>query len=966
MRPTRWRFNNRQFARWRSRGGYGLLIAAIALLCFFRSPVQALVSPVTIPATWIAQDGWISETEAQRLERAGQGHYAAGEFQEAALSFQQAAQAYAAQGDPVRQAINLANLSLTYQGMGQWAAANQAIDQSLALLPLDTDIARSAVGQSALAQVWDIEGHLQLAEGKPEQALATWEKTADLYEQLSNSRRWATSLINQAQALRQLGLYQRAEVVLQKVVQPPSLGVLLLGELGGDPLSELERRLLLLPVEAATANALRSLGETLQIAGDLEQAQALVHHSLRLAEDLGQEDAIARAHLSLGNLIQTQALDQLRAQNLSPAATLSQLRQERDLIETVLDWRLLETARRFAQQLDAALDHYQNAARGTPTTAVQAQLNQLQLFLITHQWTDAESSAKTALPLLEALPPAPATQAAYINLADSLMTLAQESQGNQSNGWRSTADRLLGTAHQQAIALGDPRAESYALGMLGTLYEQSQRYAEAEVATNRALQTIRSSTAEIAQNVNDAEVIYRWHWQMGRIHRAQGDYEAAIAAYNSAIETLTQLRRDIVTSNLPYRFSFRNSVEEPVYIECLDLLLASASPSQEKLTRSREIVSLLNQAELTNFLQEPCEAVTPQQTDRVVDTAQTTAVFYPILLPDRLDVILKLPQRSTLLHYSSAIAQDELAQTIETLQRDLEEDYTFKAVEENAQKLYDWIVAPAQPELDTGIDTFVFALTGALQTIPMAVLYDGERYLIERVAVAEILGLQLENPAPLELDSINILAAGLAEVPESLPESIRVKFAPIPNVVDELGVIEALALPAKTISGESFTQQNFNALMNTEQFSTIHLATHGQFSSNPQDTFLLVSPSGDNSGKIAASDLALLFRVRGRIQPEPLELLVLSACETAAGDELATLGIAGTAYRAGARSVIASLWTLDDAPTVGFAAHFYQNLGQPAVSKAKALQHAQLALLKTPRFAHPRYWATYVLAGNWL
>ncbi len=146
----------------------------------------------------------------------------------------------------------------------------------------------------------------------------------------------------------------------------------------------------------------------------------------------------------------------------------------------------------------------------------------------------------------------------------------------------------------------------------------------------------------------------------------------------------------------------------------------------------------------------------------------------------------------------------------------------------------------------------------------------------------------------------------------------------------------------------------------------MHLATHGQFSSDPQDTFLLTAASGLSDGKIVANDLAVLFRVRGRIQPDPIELLILSACETAVGDELATLGIAGTAIRAGARSVIATLWTLDDAPTVSFAEKFYESLGLPSVSKAEALRQAQLALLENPQFEHPRYWATYILAGNWL
>jgi CHAT domain-containing protein len=106
--------------------------------------------------------------------------------------------------------------------------------------------------------------------------------------------------------------------------------------------------------------------------------------------------------------------------------------------------------------------------------------------------------------------------------------------------------------------------------------------------------------------------------------------------------------------------------------------------------------------------------------------------------------------------------------------------------------------------------------------------------------------------------------------------------------------------------------------------------------------------------------------VRGRDRQDPIELLVLNACETASGDDLATLGIAGTAVKAGARSAIASLWTLDDAPSVKFTEILYSHLQQPDVSKAEALQKAQLALLQDPLYRHPRYWSPYILAGNWL
>ena len=97
-----------------------------------------------------------------------------------------------------------------------------------------------------------------------------------------------------------------------------------------------------------------------------------------------------------------------------------------------------------------------------------------------------------------------------------------------------------------------------------------------------------------------------------------------------------------------------------------------------------------------------------------------------------------------------------------------------------------------------------------------------------------------------------------------------------------------------------------------------------------------------------------------------MELLTLSACQTAAGDERAALGLAGIAVRAGARSALATLWNVSDQAASLLVVEFYQKLNDPAVSKAEALQAAQIMLLKSGRYRHPFYWSPYLLIGNWL
>jgi CHAT domain-containing protein len=103
-----------------------------------------------------------------------------------------------------------------------------------------------------------------------------------------------------------------------------------------------------------------------------------------------------------------------------------------------------------------------------------------------------------------------------------------------------------------------------------------------------------------------------------------------------------------------------------------------------------------------------------------------------------------------------------------------------------------------------------------------------------------------------------------------------------------------------------------------------------------------------------------------RQQNDPIELMVLSACQTAEGDDRAALGLAGMAIRSGARSTLATLWAVNDESTAALMTQFYQELSNADLSKAEALRLAQIKILQNPEFSHPYYWSPFVLIGNWL
>lgn len=654
---------------------------------------------------------------------------------------------------------------------------------------------------------------------------------------------------------------------------------------------------------------LQTLGDALRIAGDLEQSQQLLQQALEIATRLSLTEALPGLHLSMGNTLRTEG------------------------------------------QLAAALQSYELAIAAPPSTQLRAQLNQLNVLRQLNRQAQAQDLALELLPQIQALPPSRSNIYARIHFVEEVSQL-----GNGSSLPPQPLGTVLATAVQQSQSLGDRRAESYALGSLGRLYEDAQQWNEAESLTRQALRQ--------AQRVNAADIHYRWQWQMGRVLQAQNRRQEAIAAYTESFEILRSLRRDLVAANPDVQFSFREGVE-PVYRQLVDLLLASDPGTaegqiQQELKQAREVMEALQVAELENFFQEACLDTT-LQLDQVVDQEDpTAAVIYPIMLPDRLEVVLKLPGTETLYRSPPVmVSSTDMTKTVQELQRHLQRSFTFQQVKVGGKQLYDWLVQPIRGRLqEAGIKTLIFVLDGPLRSIPMAALYDGQQYLVESFAFNLVLGLEIQDPMPLPNGSaLRVLAASLSEP----PLDYRSQFDELAFVDTELDRIADADVTATLLRDEAFTSSAFNRALSQEQYQVVHLATHGQFGADRASTFILAA-----DGKINIDQLSELFQPQGRATQNPIELLILSACQTATGDERDVLGIAGTTVRAGARSAIASLWSLDDESSALFAAELYRHLGEPGVSRAEAVRLSQLALLQNPTYAHPRYWAAYILVGSWL
>lgn len=852
----------------------------------------------------------------QQLLEQGKQHYRDGQFAEASTLLQKAVAAYQAQGDRPSQAIALNHLALAHQKLAQWSQAEAAIDQSLSLVEQLSDTQQKL---PILAQALNHQGNVQLAQGKTEAALKTWQRAAQVYAQVGDEAGQVGSLINQAQAQQALGFYLQTRKSLDQVK------------------ATLEQQ----PDLELRATGLRSLGNVLRLVGAWQPSEEALVASLEAAQALGMPEAIATTHLSLGNTARGQG------------------------------------------QTNEALNHYQAAAQSAlPLTRVQAQLNQLSLLVEQNQSAQAQVLWPQVETALAQLPNSRMAVDSRINLAQTLIKLKQQS-GAATPSWVQIA-QLIGPAVRQAEGLGDPQAQSYAIGGLAQVYEQTRQWSDAQTLTQQAL--------TLAQVVNASEMSYQWQWQLGRIFKAQGDLAAATSAYRDAFETLQSLRRDLVAVHPDIQFGFRERVE-PVYRGLVDLLLqqstalsapsasvpiaspppiltASASPradgpilpqsviaatpaasTQAYLQEARTVLEALQAVELENFFRSACLEGRQVAIDQVQQAG--VAALYPIVLGDRLEVILSLPQQP-LQRYAIPVDQAAVEATVQQLRFYLEKPYTAPEGKTLGKTVYDWLIQPAVAALEQNqVKTLVFVLDGPFRNLPMAALYDGDRYLIEQYSLALAPGLQLLNPRPLTVQNLKVLAAGLTQAREGFPA--------LNNVRSELEQIQA-TVTSQVLLDERFTRQILRSQMQESSFPVVHLATHGQFSSSADQTFILTWDQ-----RINVNELSDLLRSSEQTRPEPIELLVLSACETALGDQRAALGLAGVAIQSGARSTLASLWTVEDRAATQLMSEFYRQFRHGgSQNKAEALQQAQIALLKDPNYRNPVHWAPYILLGNWL
>lgn len=681
--------------------------------------------------------------------------------------------------------------------------------------------------------------------------------------------------------------------------------------------------------------ALLNLSFYLSAIGNLEMSRRVVSRlsETRVDSDLEQLVALGKANLERLFFIR----------NRNRAAIDNNFAVQRKL------------QRESALHAQAALSVYEKLANSSnPSIRLKSALSWLELYSAVRSWSLSVRDSSPLVDLQKRTEPVYSRLSNFLSRSDFRdLPITEAIYGRlrwvqlQFDDWNPSSSlqshyALVKDSLQEARTLKNIRGQSFALGLLGQIYQRNNQSTEA--------QKFFLSAISHAQSINAWDSAYRWQWMMARSLVKGGKWDDALNYYRLSVQSLEQVRSDLLAIDSELQFSFVTDIT-PVYREYIELLLAS--DDVESIEPALAVYNQLQTAELENYLR--CGRLSSISIATIKDAPPT---IYILDLGDRYEVVLRNPDGTYIRHQpETEVVRANLTDIhnyIDTIQTSRFNSIVTASFYVSSNKLYRQLIEPLEQHLPTGV-AVNFVLDTTLQNIPMALLNRGQEFLIGAYAPVTILKDQILPPQKLAPNSLNILIAGLSNQSPSMES--RADLQPLPEVQIEAVQIASLANKSKTLLNEQFTRQAFDQFLG--RYPIVHVASHGEFSSDPSRNVVYAWDS-TLSGPYLQGALD-----RQDLSRNSIELLVLSACQTAKGDPQSSLGLAGLSVRAGARSTVASLWKVDSGATVLMMTLFYDGL-QEGLPKAEALRQAQLGVKRQQKYAHPYYWAGFILVGSWL
>ena len=546
----------------------------------------------------------------------------------------------------------------------------------------------------------------------------------------------------------------------------------------------------------------------------------------------------------------------------------------------------------------------------------------------------------------------------------------------------------------------------------------------------------------MAHRVGATDLSVQLLWQAGRMASRSGNPTTARPYYAQAIAELEQLRIDLGSLDTDWRYDFRDAIA-PLYRDYLAFLLPApeaslsgnysgdsglAVPSDPvDLKTAIGVLQQLQLAELDDFFGEACAV--PQRFS-IEDWEQAseekyrrTALLATVVLDDRTEIIIAFPDPEAetspqWLRYSNPLDQHQVTTDLNSL-RQLLVNSSFVSQSSLVHRLpevYDRffreaIAALEQSTSSTAIDTILFLPDGGFRSIPLGALRpkDGD-YLIQRYTIAVIPSFDLiaTEAEGRSRSRLRTLAVGRTifendganptintatnntttnntttedrsfrsfSRPQVLQNREDLSFLNLLGVKQEIVSIADLLPQSSYLLDTDFLSDTFAEMIASRRYDIAHIATHGSFGALADQTFIVAQ-----DGLISFDRLGQILRSNDPTRETDLDLVILSACQTAEGSDRAVLGMAGMGLRAGVRSTIGSLWNVSDFSTSLIMQAFYRHRLE-GLGKAAALAAAQRDALNgdldsqtvtgtaepgtAKDFSSPYYWSPFVLVGDW-
>lgn len=925
--------------------------------------------------------------ESVMLNNIGLSHFRQRQYQKAIDFYQQSLVIKQQIGDRKGEGTSLSNIGAAYNSLRQYEKAIDFFQKSLVIRQQIGDRKAEGTSLNNLASAYRNLKQYQKAADFYQQALAVFQQIGDRDGESGALGDLGSSYRNLGQYQKALDLYQQSLALFRQLGNPQGESYAL-SDLGdvyrslGQYQQSIDSYTKALAVvrklgdRNSEKNLLNDLGTAYMIVGNYRQAVDFYQRSLVLAQQVKDLNGEGNSLIGIGNGYNSLGQYQKAIEFYQQALALK--KQEGDQ----------QGEAKILGNLASTYEYLGNYKK-----SIEFNLQSIALF---EKIGDREGLGKSLNNV----------GVSYSNLGDypkaidfHQRSLAISKQLSYTQGEAKASNNLgniyrsLGQVpkaielYQQSLAInrnnGNRDGEGISLGNLGNSYISLNQFSKAAEFYQQALGIFKQTGDRSKEGISLSNLGYTF----SNLNQTG----LAILFYKQSINVRESIRKDIRGLTKEEQKSYLNTVEV-TYRRLADLLL-----KQGRIMEALQVLDLLKVQELEDYLKnikgsdrsaqgvkllapelaisnkllalspDNSQEINSQLANQIQQLPQSeinkvpdylqkipknTVLIYPLILDDRLEVILFSPNTLPISR-TVKITKEKLETLVSEFKATLmdggSEDYQVSAI-----ALYNLLIKPIESELaQAQAQTIFYAPDGILRYVPLAALSDGKQWLSEKYRINNLVAYTLSDFAPKPKLQPSILAGAFG----GKAGERKLGQAGLPATIKEVQAIASSFPDAVTLLENNFSRQSTEAKF--KNHNILHFATHAEFNTGEPDDSFIIFGNGD---KIRLSEIT-------DWQIPNVELIVLSACQTGVGKLGSGVEILGFGYqvqKAGAKQAIASLWSVDDAGTQALMEVFYKELKKGDVSTTEALHRAQVSLIKSEKFSHPKYWSAFFAIGNGL